>query len=121
MPSLYEPCGLNQMYSLRYGTIPIVRRTGGLADSVQHFDPDTGQGTGIVFNDFDATAMGWALDTATQWYSNAGLWQTLVQNAMRQDFSWTTQANEYLKLFAQLLQLDAAALVERNPAKKTAG
>jgi starch synthase len=121
MPSLYEPCGLNQMYSLRYGTIPIVRRTGGLADSVQHFDPETGQGTGIVFNDFDATAMSWALNTATQWYSNAALWQTLVQNAMRQDFSWTTQANEYLKLFAQLLQLDAAALIERNPAKKTAG
>ena len=54
MPSQYEPCGLNQMYSLRYGTIPIVRRTGGLADSVQHFDPATGTGTGIVFNDFDA-------------------------------------------------------------------
>ena len=56
MPSQYEPCGLNQMYSLRYGTIPIVRRTGGLADSVMHFDPATGAGTGIVFNDFDATA-----------------------------------------------------------------
>ncbi len=64
MPSQYEPCGLNQMYSLRYGTIPIVRRTGGLADSVQHFDPATGAGTGIVFNDFDAPAMNWALDTA---------------------------------------------------------
>src|SRR5262245_9701778 len=57
MPSQYEPCGLNQMYSLRYGTIPIVRRTGGLADSVAHFDPATGRGTGIVFNDFDAGAM----------------------------------------------------------------
>ena len=88
MPSQYEPCGLNQMYSLRYGTIPIVRRTGGLADSVTHFDPATGQGTGIVFNDFDATAMSWALDTAMKWYSNAALWQRIVQNAMRQDFSW---------------------------------
>ncbi len=56
MPSMYEPCGLNQMYSLKYGTVPIVRRTGGLADSVQHFDPATGTGTGIVFNDFDAAA-----------------------------------------------------------------
>ena len=56
MPSLYEPCGLNQMYSLRYGTVPIVRRTGGLADSVRHFDPATGQGTGVVFNDFDPAA-----------------------------------------------------------------
>ncbi|MBC8024523.1 MAG: glycogen synthase [Steroidobacteraceae bacterium] len=121
MPSLYEPCGLNQMYSLRYGTIPIVRRTGGLADSVQHFDPDTGLGTGIVFNDFDAGAMGWALNTAMQWYSNASLWQKLVQNAMACDFSWTTQTNEYLRLFASLLQVDAATLIERNPAKKTAG
>jgi starch synthase len=120
MPSLYEPCGLNQMYSLRYGTIPIVRRTGGLADSVQHFDPATGKGTGIVFNDFDAGGMAWALQTATQWYSDAGIWDRIVQNAMRQDFSWHVQANEYLKLFASLLQLDAAALVERDPPQKAA-
>jgi starch synthase len=120
MPSLYEPCGLNQMYSLRYGTIPIVRRTGGLADSVSHFDPATGQGTGIVFNDFDSGAMSWALNTAMQWYAQPELWQKLVRNAMRCDFSWQTQANEYLKLFASLLQLDAAALVEGNAAKKAA-
>jgi len=74
MPSQYEPCGLNQMYSLRYGTIPIVRKTGGLADSVVHFDPATGVGTGIVFNDFDAVAMGWALDTAMSWYAQPALW-----------------------------------------------
>ncbi|HEU4593452.1 MAG TPA: glycogen synthase [Steroidobacteraceae bacterium] len=120
MPSLYEPCGLNQMYSLRYGTIPIVRRTGGLADSVLHFDPATGVGTGIVFNDFDAPGMNWAIDTALQWYADATLWERLVQNAMRQDFSWETQANEYLKLFAELLQFDAAALIEGNAPKKAA-
>ena len=57
MPSRYEPCGLNQMYSLRYGTIPIVRSTGGLADSVQHYDPASGVGTGCVFNDYDAPAV----------------------------------------------------------------
>ncbi len=61
MPSQYEPCGLNQMYSLRYGTIPVVRRTGGLNDSVRHFDPATGQGTGVVFNDYDAAAVTWGL------------------------------------------------------------
>jgi starch synthase len=121
MPSQYEPCGLNQMYSLRYGTIPIVRRTGGLADSVQHFDPATGTGTGIVFNDFDLPAMNWALDTSLQWFADATVWDRLVQNAMRQDFSWETQANEYLKLFAELLQLDAAALIKGNAAKKAAG
>ena len=64
MPSRYEPCGLNQMYSLRYGTVPVVRATGGLADSVQHFDPESGQGTGVVFHDFDANGLKWAMNTA---------------------------------------------------------
>ena len=121
MPSQYEPCGLNQMYSLRYGTIPIVRRTGGLADSVQHFDPATGAGTGIVFNDYDSGAMSWAFETAMQWYAQPALWERIVQNAMRMDFSWETQCNEYLKLFAGLLQVDAAALVKRNASQKAAG
>jgi starch synthase len=120
MPSLYEPCGLNQMYSLRYGTVPIVRRTGGLADSVQHYDPATGVGTGIVFNDFDSNAMQWALDTARQWYADEPLWQRLQQNGMRADFSWERQTREYLALFAELLQLDAATLVEGNAAQKAA-
>jgi starch synthase len=120
MPSQYEPCGLNQMYSLRYGTIPVVRRTGGLADSVTHFDPATGQGTGIVFNDFDSAAMQWALDTAMQWYAQPALWEKIVQNAMRCDFSWQTQANEYLRLFASLLQLDPAALVEGDAPQEAA-
>jgi starch synthase len=120
MPSQYEPCGLNQMYSLRYGTIPVVRRTGGLADSVVHFDPATGNGTGIVFNDFDTSAINWALQTALEWYSQPALWDRIVQNAMRQDFSWTTQSSEYLRLFAELLQLDAATLVEGNAAQKAA-
>ena len=120
MPSQYEPCGLNQMYSLRYGTIPVVRRTGGLADSVVHFDPATGNGTGIVFNDFDAAGMNWALNTALEWYAQPRLWDRIVQNAMGQDFSWGTQANEYLKLFAALLQLDAAALVKGDAPQETA-
>ena len=121
MPSQYEPCGLNQMYSLRYGTIPLVRRTGGLADSVVHFDPATGEGTGIVFNDFDTGAISWALNTALEWYAQPELWDRLVQNAMRQDFSWATQANVYLKLFAELLQCDAAALIEGNAPQESAG
>jgi starch synthase len=120
MPSQYEPCGLNQMYSLRYGTVPIVRRTGGLADSVTHFDPATGVGTGIVFNDFDAGGMTWALDTAMSWFAQPALWNRIVQNAMRCDFSWETQANEYLKLFAGLLQLDAAALIKRDALQEPA-
>ena len=121
MPSQYEPCGLNQMYSLRYGTIPIVRKTGGLADSVQHFDPATGGGTGIVFNDYDSAAMSWAFDTAMEWYAQPALWERIVQNAMHMDFSWETQCNEYLRLFAGLLQIDAAVLIKRNAPQKAAG
>jgi starch synthase len=102
MPSRYEPCGLNQMYSLRYGTVPIVRRTGGLADSVQHFDADLGTGTGIVFNDFDVPALSWALETALDLYAKPAAWERLVQNGMAQDFSWTHQAAQYLALYERL-------------------
>lgn len=103
MPSRYEPCGLNQMYSLRYGTIPIVRNTGGLADSVAHFDPGSGAGTGCVFNDYDATAVRWAVGTALDWYGVASSWQRLMQNAMAQDFSWTRQILKYESLYRGLL------------------
>jgi len=103
MPSRYEPCGLNQMYSLRYGTIPIVRNTGGLADSVQHFDPGSGTGTGCVFNDYDAPAVHWAVGTTLDWYGVPDSWQQLMQNAMAQDFSWTRQIVKYDSLYRELL------------------
>jgi starch synthase len=103
MPSRYEPCGLNQMYSLRYATIPIVRNTGGLADSVQHFDPSTGRGTGCVFNDYDAPAVRWAVNTALDWYADPRIWLPLMQNAMAKDFSWTRQIKEYDSLYRRLL------------------
>jgi starch synthase len=102
MPSRYEPCGLNQMYSLRYGTIPIVRNTGGLADSVRHFDPASGVGTGCVFNDYDAPAVRWALGTTLDWYDRPDSWQRLIQNAMAQDFSWTRQILQYDSLYREL-------------------
>jgi starch synthase len=102
MPSMYEPCGLNQMYSLKYGTVPIVRRTGGLADSVSHFDPASGEGTGIVFNDFDPGGVRWALATAIEWFGWAGVWRRLVLNGMREDFSWEKQVEQYEKLYATL-------------------
>jgi len=104
MPSLYEPCGLNQMYSLKYGTVPVVRRTGGLADSVQHYDPATGQGTGVVFNDFDAPGVRWALSTALDWFSQPTLWRRLVLNGMRQDFSWDRQGAEYERLYERCMK-----------------
>jgi starch synthase len=103
MPSRYEPCGLNQMYSLRYGTIPIVRNTGGLADSVRHFDPASGTGTGCVFNDYDVPAVRWAVGTALDWYGVPQSWQRLMQNAMAQDFSWARQITQYESLYRELL------------------
>lgn len=102
MPSLYEPCGLNQMYSLKYGTVPVVRRTGGLADSVQMWDPVTRRGTGIVFNDFDASAMRWALHTALDLFKDRAAWTQLMRNGMAQDFSWDTQGAHYVALYESL-------------------
>ena len=108
MPSLYEPCGLNQMYSLRYGTIPIVRETGGLADSVQMFDPARGEGTGIVFKDYDAYGFNWAVNTALDLFSHKPAWDRLMQNAMGQNFSWERQGALYEQLFRRL-QTEIAA------------
>jgi starch synthase len=102
MPSRYEPCGLNQLYSLRYGTVPVVRNTGGLADSVQHFDPSTGRGTGCVFNDYDAPAARWAINTVLDWYADPRVWTPLQRNAMAKDFSWTRQVKEYDALYRSL-------------------
>jgi starch synthase len=91
------------MYSLRYGTIPVVRRTGGLADSVQHFDPDSGLGTGIVFNDYDAGGLRWAVETALRLYADKPRWNQLVQNAMAQDFSWQRRVADYVALYERLV------------------
>jgi starch synthase len=103
MPSLYEPCGLNQMYSLRYGTVPIVRKTGGLADSVENYDPETGQGTGIVFNDYDSEALEWGLNTALDLYAQPQQWARMVRNGMSCDFSWQRQGGLYVDLYQRLL------------------
>jgi starch synthase len=104
MPSQYEPCGLNQMYSLRYGTVPVVRRTGGLADSVQRYDPATGSGTGIVFEPFTADALVGALDSALDLYAQASHWTRLVRNGMAEDFSWQRQGGHYVALFERMLR-----------------
>ena len=102
MPSRFEPCGLNQMYSLRYGTVPIVRRTGGLGDSVQQFDPESGNGTGVVFNDYNTTALGWAINFALDVYTEKASWRKLVRNGMAMDFSWEKQGQLYIDLFSRL-------------------
>lgn len=105
IPSRYEPCGLTQLYAMRYGTIPIVRATGGLADSVQHFDPASGEGTGVVFRDYDVGGISWGLAQALAWFGEPGLWQRLVMNAMRSDFSWDRQAPHYEAFYRELAAL----------------
>lgn len=102
MPSLYEPCGLNQMYSLRYGTLPIVRATGGLADSVEPVDPNAGTGTGVLFRDYDEQALAWAINTALDLYDDKPTWQRIVANGMREDFSWHRQGEQYADLYRKL-------------------
>jgi starch synthase len=109
MPSQYEPCGLNQMYSLRYGTIPIVRRTGGLADSVRQFDPATGSGTGCVFNDYDPPAVEWGINTALDWFGQPESWRRLMQNAMHEDFSWGRQVPKYVEVFRGVQRIGSSS------------
>ena len=103
MPSRYEPCGLNQMYSLKYGTAPIVRRTGGLADTVEPFDASTGRGTGFVFDAFDPQALSGAISEALSVWRMPTVWAQLVQNGMAQDFSWDRQGREYEALYQSLV------------------
>ncbi len=101
MPSRYEPCGLNQMYSLKYGTVPIVRKTGGLADTVTQFDPDTGTGNGFVFEHFTAEGLVWAMEMALRLYREPKTWRTIMKNGMKEDFSWTVQGELYEELYAR--------------------
>ncbi len=103
MPSLYEPCGLNQMYSLKYGTVPIVRRTGGLADAVELYDPDSGSGTGIVFDDYNAEGVAWALNVALDLYRKRAVWTRIMLNGMAQDFSWEKQGARYVELYERMV------------------
>ncbi|MEN3037933.1 MAG: glycogen synthase GlgA [Candidatus Kryptonium sp.] len=102
MPSKYEPCGLNQMYSLRYGTIPIVRKTGGLADTVEEFNIKTGRGTGFLFEKYSGQDLLKALKKALSVYKNRKVWLKLMKNAMAKDFSWTMSAKKYVELYQKL-------------------
>lgn len=99
VPSRYEPCGLTQLYALRFGTIPIVRATGGLADTVQHFDARSGRGTGCVFNNADPAAITWAIATALQWFRSPPDWVKLQSNALRADHSWDQRVRDYVAVY----------------------
>jgi len=105
MPSLYEPCGLNQMYSMRYGTVPIVRATGGLDDTVQNFDAKAGAGTGFKFGPYSAGAMLEKLREGLYFYNQPEAWARIQKNGMAVDNSWSAAARKYLEFYDEVLAL----------------
>ena len=108
MPSRYEPCGLGQLIAMRYGTIPLVRRTGGLADTVKEFDPARRSGTGFTFDTFTPEGLTDTLRRAASAYRQPALWKALVRNTMTEDFSWEASAREYVTLYAKALRIAGA-------------
>jgi starch synthase len=111
MPSRYEPCGLNQIYSLKYGTVPIVRATGGLDDTIEPWDARTGKGTGFKFSDYTGEALLATIKQALLAYRDPSSWQTLMRNGMGRDFSWGASAREYGKVYERARQVRASAEV----------
>lgn len=108
MPSRFEPCGLNQLYSLKYGTVPIVRRAGGLADSVVHANEENIAdkcATGVVFDHADTSAINWAIDHALALYHQPAVWQQLCKTGMKQKFDWKSSAQHYVELYEKAIQL----------------
>ena len=106
MPSRYEPCGLNQLYSLRYGTVPIVRRTGGLADTVVSYTPmamKEGRATGFMFGEASADALLNTVLLALQVYKNRAEWRGLMQTGMQTDVSWARSAQAYEEVYRRTL------------------
>ncbi|MEP6636573.1 MAG: glycogen synthase [Acidobacteriota bacterium] len=105
MPSLYEPCGLNQMYSMRYGTVPIVRATGGLDDTVENFDPASGSGTGFKFRDYQSAALLEKIREALYFYGKPEAWRQIQRNGMAIDNSWSAAAQRYIEIYKELGRL----------------
>ena len=108
MPSKYEPCGLNQIYSLKYGTVPIVRATGGLDDTIEPWDARTGKGTGFKFTDYNGEALLLTIKLALQAFRDQTSWQALMRNGMNKDFSWNASAREYGKIYERVKQMRGA-------------
>ncbi|HLH08129.1 MAG TPA: glycogen synthase GlgA [Terriglobales bacterium] len=109
MPSRYEPCGMNQIYSLRYGTVPIVRATGGLDDTIEQWDPATKRGTGFKFQEYTGEALLASVRLALQAFKDEANWKTLMRNGMSKDFSWMASAKEYVRVYERVRQIRAAA------------
>ena len=123
MPSRFEPCGLNQMYSLRYGTVPVVRAVGGLVDTVRPYNPRNGQGNGFLFAEYQPRVMMETLRSAFATYPNKKIWTRLQKNGMRADVSWDRSAGEYVKMYRKLMRRNrppAAAKTGRNARPRAA-
>ncbi|WP_018247626.1 glycogen synthase GlgA [Orenia marismortui] len=103
MPSKFEPCGLGQLFSLRYGTIPIVRETGGLKDTIQSYNEVNGEGNGFSFTHYNEKDMLYTIKRAISFYYKREVWRKMVENAMKNDFSWTNSAERYIELYNKLL------------------
>ncbi len=107
MPSRFEPCGLNQMYSLAYGTVPVVHRTGGLADTVRTWDPASGEGNGWTFTEFSVEAFVAAVRAALAVYRRPEQWHRVMRNGMTEDLSWAASVERYQELYRRLLRDEA--------------
>jgi starch synthase len=105
MPSHYEPCGLTQIYSMRYGTVPVVRATGGLEDTVAQWDPKTRTGTGFKFRGYTASELRAAMRQALTTFARKDDWKQLMLNGMGQNFSWAEPAEEYVQVYERARQL----------------
>ena len=121
MPSRYEPCGLNQIYSLRYGTVPIVRATGGLDDTIEDYHPSTGAGTGFKFSGFTGAELLETVLRALSVYANEAEWKKLMRNGMSKDFSWNASAREYARLYAKVVAGAGAARPSEGGSDKAPG
>ena len=104
MPSIYEPCGIGQLIALRYGTVPVVRATGGLRDPIQPYNKYTGEGNGYIFENINAHDMAYVIKQALGDYRDKSIWNHLVENAMNSDYSWKNSAKEYINLFSRLVE-----------------
>jgi len=109
MPSRYEPCGLNQIYSLKYGTVPIVRATGGLDDTIEPWNRRTGKGTGFKFSEYNGESLLLTIRQALHAFRDQTSWQVLMRNGMHEDFSWSASAKEYARVYERVRQARAAS------------
>jgi len=104
IPSRYEPCGLTQMYALKYGSVPVARATGGLADTIDHFNVKTGKGNGFAFDLYEPKAFFDAVKEAVKTFDKKSIWEKIVANSMQKDFSCESSAKNYKKLYESVLK-----------------